>query len=144
MLLSMSLHAWILVGVGLLLLLFAFIEFDIVKPACEGMQSNWDTAENNFKDDECLDMWDEITGGIKSMVSMDRFKDSDRKALIENKNNKPIFDVCIKKAPNYTLECPPDLLEVTGCNGKLYKNACFAERDGIYSYITSNGFKATE
>jgi hypothetical protein len=141
---TIPIHSWILIAVGGLLLLFAFIEFDIVKPACEGMQSNWEIAENSFKDDECLDTWDEITGGIKSVLSLDKFGQSDRKALIENKNTEPEFKVCIQKAPNYTLECPPDLLEVAGCNGKKYKNACFAERDGVYSYVTSNGFKATE
>lgn len=134
----------LLVFVGFVLFALAAVEHVIVKPACEGMLSNWETAEKSYDDDECVDTWDEITGGIKSVLSMDRFKDADRKTLVENKDNDPAFEVCIKRAPNYTLSCPPDQLEVTGCNGKKYSNACFAERDGIYSYVTSNGFKANE
>jgi hypothetical protein len=40
---------------------------------------------------------------------------------------------------SYTLVCPDETLYVYGCNGVKYKNACMAERDGVYSYSTDNG-----
>lgn len=141
---NIQLRTGLLLCVGLFLFVLAAIEHTVVNPACEGMMSNWETAEKSYDDDECVDAWDELTGGIKSMLSLDKFRNADRKSLVENKDATPPFDVCVKKAANYTLTCPPDMLEVTGCNGKKYHNACFAERDGIYSYITSNVLKATE
>jgi hypothetical protein len=89
-------------------------------------------------------MWDEITGGIKAILSLDRFKNNDRKDLIDKDKDKNKFKVCVKKTPNYTMNCPSDPLQVTGCNGKRYTNACFAERDGVYTYITDTGVTATE
>jgi hypothetical protein len=139
----------ILLFLGILVFVLAAVEHQVVQPICEGMlpTSNWDLAEQNFKDDECLTMWDEITGGIKAILSLDRFKNNDRKDLIDqdkDKNKLSQFKVCVKKTPNYTMNCPSDQLYVTGCNGKRYTNACFAERDGVYTYITDTGATATE
>ena len=142
----------VLVFLGLLVFAIGFAELKVVKPMClhaegaknkEGMLSNWDLAENSYNDDDCVDTWDELTGGIKSVLSFDRFKDIDRKKLLEQEA-KPDYSVCIKRAANYTLECPNETLYVTGCDGKQYKNACFAERDGIYAYTTENGVMRAE
>jgi hypothetical protein len=139
----------ILVFLGILVFILAAVERQIVQPMCEGMMpmSNWELAEQNFEDDECLSAWDEITGGIKAIFSLDRFTDNDRKYLIDqdkDKNKLSQFKVCIKKTPNYTMNCPSDPLQVTGCTGKKYQNPCFAERDGVYTYITDTGVTATE
>lgn len=139
----------ILLFLGILVFVLAAVEHQVVQPMCEGMlpTSNWELAEQNFEDDECLTMWDEITGGIKAILSLDRFKNNDRKDLIDKDKDKDKlsqFKVCVKKTPNYTMNCPSDPLQVTGCNGKRYTNACFAERDGVYTYITDNGLTATE
>ena len=136
----------VLVFLGLLVLVIGLIELKIVKPMClhaggnekEGMLSNWDLAENSYNDDDCVDTLDEIAGGIKSMLSLDKFKDIDRKKLLEQEA-KADYAVCIKRAANYTVDCPSETVYVTGCNGKQYKNACLAERDGIYTYTTENG-----
>ena len=139
----------ILLFLGILVFVLAAVEHQIVQPICEGMlpTSNWEVAEQNFEDDECLSTWDEITGGIKAILSLDRFKNNDRKNLIDQDKDKDKlsqFKVCVKKTPNYTMTCPSDPLQVTGCNGKRYTNACFAERDGVYTYITDTGVTATE
>ena len=139
----------ILLFLGILVFVLAAVEHQIVQPICEGMMptSNWELAEQNFEDDECLSTWDEITGGIKAILSLDKFKNNDRKDLIDkdkDKNKLSQFKVCVKKTPNYTMTCPSDQLYVTGCNGKRYTNACFAERDGVYTYITDTGLTATE
>lgn len=139
----------ILIFLAILVFVLAAAEHQIVQPMCEGMMiptSNWELAEKNFNDDECLSTWDEITGGIKAILSLDKFKNSDRKNLIDRDKDTRLsqFKVCVKKLPNYTLNCPSDPLYVTGCNGTQYMNACFAERDGIYTYITDNGLTATE
>lgn len=140
----------ILLFLGILVFVLAAVEHQVVQPMCEGMMmptSNWELAEQNFKDDECLTMWDEVTGGIKSILSLDRFKNNDRKDLIDKDKDKDKlsqFKVCVKKTPNYTMNCPSDPLYVTGCNGKRYTNPCFAERDGVYTYITDTGLTATE
>ena len=146
---STSTSVSILVFLGILVFVLAAVEHQIVQPMCEGMMptSNWELAEQNFEDDECLTMWDEITGGIKAILSLDRFKNNDRKDLIDKDKDKDKlsqFKVCVKKTPNYTMNCPSDPLQVTGCNGKRYTNACFAERDGVYTYITDTGATATE
>jgi hypothetical protein len=141
---------WPSIGVlfflGVLVLVFGLIELTVLEPVSktrEGLQSNWDIAENSYKDDDCVDAWDKLAGGIKSMLSFDKFKDIDRKKLLEQED-APEYKVCIKKAANYTLECPSETVYVTGCNGKLYKNACFAERDGIYTYTSENGVTTTD
>jgi hypothetical protein len=139
----------ILLFLGILVFVLAAVEHQVVQPICEGMlpTSNWDLAEQNFEDDECLSTWDEITGGIKAILSLDRFKNNDRKNLIDKDKDKDKlsqFKVCVKKTPNYTMNCPSDQLYVTGCNGKRYTNACFAERDGVYTYITDTGVTAIE
>ena len=138
----------ILLFLGILVFVLAAVEHQVVQPMCEGMMmptSNWELAEQNFEDDECLSTWDEITGGIKAILSLDKFKNNDRKNLIDqdkDKNKLSQFKVCVKKTPNYTMNCPSDPL--TGCNGKQYTNPCFAERDGVYTYITDTGLTATE
>ena len=145
---STSITITILIFLAGLVFTLAAVEHQIVQPMCEGMtpMSNWELAEKNFNDDECLSTWDEITGGIKAILSLDKFKNSDRKNLIDQDKDDRLsqFKVCVKKTPNYTMNCPSDPLPVTGCNGKQYTNACFAERDGIYTYITDNGLTATE
>ena len=129
----------VLFFLGFLVLALGVIELNVLEPfAKEGMQSNWELAEKSYDDDDCVDTWDQLAGGIKSMLSFDKFKDIDRKKLVEQED-EPDYTVCIKKAANYTLECPSETVYVTGCNGKRYKNACFAERDGIYTYTSENG-----
>ena len=58
--------------------------------------------------------------------------------LVEEEK-RPKHTTCIKRTANYTLACPDETLYVYGCNGVKYKNACMAERDGIYNYSTDNG-----
>ena len=139
--------AAILFFLGALVFAFAVIELNVLEPMMsktrEGLQSNWDLAEKSYDDDDCIDKWDELVGGVKSMLSFDKFKDIDRKKLIDQEAG-PDYKVCIKKAANYTLDCPSETVYVTGCNGKLYKKACFAERDGIYTYTTENGATTEE
>lgn len=147
---STSITITILIFLAVLVFTLAAVEHQVVQPMCEGMMtpmSNWELAEKNFEDDDCLSTWDEVTGGIKAILSLDKFKNNDRKNLIDKDKDKDKlsqFKVCVKKTPNYTMNCPNDQLYVTGCNGKRYTNACFAERDGIYTYITDNGLTATE
>ena len=137
----------VVVFLGLLVFVIGFAELKVVKPMClhaekgkEGMLSNWDLAETSYDDDDCVDTWDKVAGGVKSILSFDNFKDIDRANLLaQTKAVNPEYAVCIQQAKNYTMECPSETLYVTGCNGTQYKNACFAERDGIYAYTTENG-----
>ena len=136
----------VLIFLAVAVFAFGIVELKVIHPLCpkekEGM-SNWDLAENSYKDDDCIDVWDEVAGGIKSMLSFDKFKNNDRKNLVEHES-APEYKVCVKKAANYTLNCPSETVYVTGCNGKRYKNACFAERDGIYAYTSENGVTTSE
>ena len=92
-----------------------------------------------YDDDDCVSAWDQIAGGVQSLVAFGSVTDIDRKKLIETDSGKPSYATCIKRAANYTLVCPTDTIRVIGCNSKTYKNACYAERDGIYNYSTENG-----
>ena len=104
----------------------------------ENMESNWEIAENSYTDDDCISTWDTLVGGVQSLATFGSFKDTDRAKLIEE-DGKPKHTTCIKRTANYTLVCPDETLYVYGCNGVKYKNACMAERDGVYNYSTQNG-----
>ena len=104
----------------------------------ENMESNWDIAENSYNDDDCISTWDKLVGGVQSLATFGSFKDIDRAKLIEE-DGKPKHTTCIKRTANYTLVCPDETIYVYGCNGVKYKNACMAERDGVYNYSTDNG-----
>lgn len=105
----------------------------------ENMTSDWKTAIASYDDDDCVSAWDQIVGGVQSLVAFGSVTDIDRKKLIETDSGKPSYATCIKRAANYTLVCPTDTIRVVGCNDKTYKNACYAEREGIYNYSTENG-----
>lgn len=105
----------------------------------ETMTSDWKTAIANYDDDDCVSTWDQIVGGVQSLATFGSATDIDREKLIETDSGKPRYETCIKRAANYTLVCPTDTIRVIGCNSKTYKNACYAERDGIYNYSTENG-----
>jgi len=104
----------------------------------ENMESNWDIAENSYNDNDCISTWDKLVGGVQSLATFGSFKDIDRAKLIEE-DGKPKHTTCIKRTANYTLVCPDETIYVYGCNGVKYKNACMAERDGVYNYSTDNG-----
>jgi len=104
----------------------------------ENMENNWDIAENSYNDNDCISTWDKLVGGVQSLATFGSFKDIDRAKLVEE-DGKPKHTTCIKRTANYTLVCPDETLYVYGCNGVKYKNACMAERDGVYNYSTDNG-----
>lgn len=104
----------------------------------ENMTSNWDIAENSYDDNDCISTWDKLAGGVQSLATFGSFKDIDRAKLVEEEK-MPKHTTCIKRTANYTLVCPDETLYVYGCNGVKYKNACMAERDGVYNYSTDNG-----
>lgn len=104
----------------------------------ENMTSNWDIAENSYDDNDCISTWDKLVGGVQSLATFGSFNDIDRAKLVEEEN-RPKHTTCIKRTANYTLVCPDETLYVYGCNGVKYKNACMAERDGVYNYSTDNG-----
>lgn len=104
----------------------------------ENMESNWKIAENSYDDDDCISTWDKLVGGVQSLATFGSFKDIDRAKLVEEEK-RPKHTTCIKRTANYTLACPDETLYVYGCNGVKYKNACMAERDGVYNYSTDNG-----
>jgi len=104
----------------------------------ENMSSNWEIAENSYNDNDCISTWDKLVGGVQSLATFGSFKDIDRAKLVEEEA-KPKHTTCIKRTANYTLVCPDETLYVYGCNGVKYKNACMAERDGVYNYSTDNG-----
>ena len=105
----------------------------------ENMTSDWKTAIASYDDDDCVSTWDQIAGGVQSLATGGSFKDIDRAKLIEGDSGAPKYATCIKRTANYTLVCPSDTIRVVGCNGITYKNACYAERDGIYNYASGNG-----
>jgi hypothetical protein len=105
----------------------------------ENMTSDWKTAIASYDDDDCVGAWDQIAGGVQSLATFGSVTDIDREKLIETDSGKPQYTACIKRTANYTLVCPSDTFRVVGCNGATYKNACYAERDGIYNYSTENG-----
>ena len=105
----------------------------------ENMMSDWKTAIASYDDDDCVSTWDQIAGGVQSLATGGSFKDIDRAKLIEGDSGAPKYATCIKRTANYTLVCPSDTIRVVGCNGITYKNACYAERDGIYNYASGNG-----
>lgn len=105
----------------------------------ENMMSDWKTAIASYDDDDCVSTWDQIAGGVQSLATGGSFKDIDRAKLIEGDSGAPKYATCIKRTANYTLVCPSDTIRVVGCNGTTYKNACYAERDGIYNYASGNG-----
>lgn len=111
--------------------------FDLTKR--ENMMSDWKTAIASYDDDDCVSTWDQIAGGVQSLATGGSFKDIDRAKLIEGDSGAPKYATCIKRTANYTLVCPSDTIRVVGCNGITYKNACYAERDGIYNYASGNG-----
>ena len=104
----------------------------------EKMTSNWDIAENSYDDNDCISTWDKLVGGVQSLATFGSFNDIDRAKLVEEEKI-PKHTTCIKRTANYTLVCPDETLYVYGCNGVKYKNACMAERDGVYNYSTDNG-----
>jgi hypothetical protein len=104
----------------------------------EKMTSNWDIAENSYDDNDCISTWDKVVGGVQSLATFGSFNDIDRAKLVEEEKI-PKHTTCIKRTANYTLVCPDETLYVYGCNGVKYKNACMAERDGVYNYSTDNG-----
>lgn len=91
--------------------------------------TDWDAATNSYNDDDCLSTWDKLVGGISTAVS----------TAVSTADIRPIYDSCIKRVANYTLVCPDETIYVRGCDGVTYKNACTAERNGIYNYSTENG-----
>ena len=106
--------------------------------------TNWDAANESYNDDDCLSTWDKLVGGVQSVATFGSFKDIDRAKLVDavdndQANNPPKYDTCIKRVANYTLVCPDETIYVHGCDGVTYKNACTAERNGIYNYSTGNG-----
>ena len=105
----------------------------------ENMTSDWKTAIASYDDDDCVSTWDQIAGGVQSLATGGSFKDIDRAKLIEDDSGAPKYATCIKRTANYMLVCPSDTIRVVGCNGTTYKNACYAERDGIYNYASGNG-----
>lgn len=104
----------------------------------ENMENNWKIAENSYADDDCISTWDKLIGGVQSLATFGSFKDIDRAKLVEEEK-RPKHTTCIQRTANYTLTCPDETLYVYGCNGVKYKNACMAERDGVYNYSTDNG-----
>jgi len=100
--------------------------------------SNWNIAETSYEDNDCISTWDTLVGGVQSLATFGSFKDIDRARLVEEET-KPKHTTCIKRTANYTLVCPDETIYVYGCNGVKYKNACMAERDGVYNYSTDNG-----
>lgn len=134
--------------------LFAFIAFAFVSCALVALSvmiddskssrermTDWDAANESYNDDDCLSTWDKLVGGVQSVATFGSFKDIDRAKLMDAGDNSspPKYDTCIKRAANYTLVCPDETIYVHGCDGVTYKNACTAERNGIYNYSTENG-----
>jgi hypothetical protein len=105
--------------------------------------TDWDAVNNSYYDDDCLTTWDKIVGGVKSLATFGSFNDNDRANLMDavdiQSSGSPKYDTCIKRVANYTLVCPDETVFVHGCDGVTYKNACTAERNGIYNYSTENG-----
>ena len=102
--------------------------------------TDWEIAENNYKDNDCISTWDKLVGGIQSVATGGSFTDTDRANLVDRPDaTKPAFSTCIKRTANYTLVCPNETIYVHGCDGVTYKNSCMAERAGIYNYTSGNG-----
>jgi hypothetical protein len=102
--------------------------------------TDWEIAENNYKENDCISTWDKLVGGIQSVATGGSFTDTDRANLVDRPDaTKPAFSTCIKRTANYTLVCPNETIYVEGCDGVTYKNSCMAERAGIYNYTSGNG-----
>ena len=101
--------------------------------------TDWETAENNYKENDCISMWDKLVGGIQSVATGGSFTYTDRATLVDRPDTtKPVFSTCIKRTADYTLVCPDETIYVEGCDGVRYKNSCMAERAGIYNYTSGN------
>jgi hypothetical protein len=107
--------------------------------------TDWEIAENNYKENDCISTWDKLVGGIQSVATGGSFTDTDRANLVDRPDaTKPVFSTCIKRTANYTLVCPDETVYVEGCDGVTYKNSCMAERAGIYNYTSGNGVATSE
>ena len=128
----------------IILILYKMFPISVWRRERENM-TDWEIAENNYKENDCISTWDKLVGGIQSVASGGSFADTDLAKLVDRPDaTKPAFSACIKRTANYTLVCPDETIYVEGCDGVTYKNSCMAERAGIYNYTSGNGVATSE
>lgn len=117
--------------VALFVLLGLLFVVRMVRPqSAKERMTDWDAASNSYNDDDCISAWDKLMGGDFTDIT---------NLYPDNGRPPPRHDSCIRRVANYTLVCPDETIYVHGCDGVTYKNACTAERNGIYNYSTENG-----
>jgi hypothetical protein len=112
----------------LIIIIVALYSMIVESKTIRERMTGWDVATNSYNDDDCTSEWDKLVGAVSAYNSNS-----------PQSPQRPIYDSCIKRIANYTLVCPDETIYVHGCDGITYKNACTAERNGIYNYSTGNG-----